>query len=85
MFEIQDLSGLAKIDSWEVRQNNKVTFRGSFKDVLRYTVHELGFDLRDFERSIQAIAYNGHNTLHFTNKRLNSTSYQPVPKMRKAG
>ena len=78
VYEIQDLTGFTKGDSWELRKSGLIAFRGGFKSTVRYAVHELGFDVNDFERAVTAIIYNGHNTLHFNrNKQLVSTSYTP--------
>ena len=85
MYEIQDLMGLQKGDQWEMRKDEKVVFRGGFKDVLRYAVHEHGFNLLDFERAVPSLL-RGHNTLTFSAaKRLMHTSYVEPKKQKKVG
>lgn len=84
MYLIQDMNPGG--DQWRMTKNNTVVFTGGFKSILRYAVGEQGFDIRDFEAAVSALIYNNHNTLEFnSNKRLISTSHQPIAKLRKTG
>ena len=86
VYEIQDVEGNLKGENWEMRKNHLIVHRGSFRTLVRFAVRDLGFDLHDFERAVQGMTYNGHNTLTFdSSKRLVSTSYQSTNKQKKTG
>ena len=86
MYEIQDVEGNLKGVNWEMRKNHVMVYRGTFRSVVRFAVRDIGFDVKDFDRAIQGMVYNGHNTLHFDfYKRLTATSYQPINKQKKTG
>lgn len=86
MYQVIDFTGFNKGDHWELRKNDQTMFCGKFRDVVRYAVNELGFDLKDFDTAVQPIVYNRHNTLEFDRyKRLVSTCYQQVGKSSKTG
>ena len=86
MYEVQDFCGFRQGDQWAVRKNGQVVFTGGFRATVRHCVLELGFDIQDFDRSIQSLIYNGHNVLHFDrHKKLTATSYQsPVNQKKRA-
>jgi len=86
MYEIQDMTGFQKGDQWRIKKNGVQVYDGGFKSTVRYAVTVLDFDLADFERSIQSIIYNGHNTLEFNSKRrLVATCYNAIQTTRKTG
>jgi hypothetical protein len=86
MFQVIDFTGFNKGDHWELRKNNQTLMSGKFKDIVRYAVAELGFDINDFDTAIQSVIYNSHNTLEFDrHKRLVSTCYIQVGKPKKIG
>ena len=81
MYQVQCLEGSIKSRDWKIIKNNYEICDGDFKTVVRFAVRDLGFDVNDFERAVQALIYNSHNTLTFDrNRRLVSTSYQPPRK-----
>lgn len=84
MYVIQDMAPGG--DQWRISKHGQTIMTSGFKDVLRYTVGKLGFDISDFERALHAIVELNHNTLEFDNSlRLRSTSFQPIQRNRKAG
>jgi hypothetical protein len=77
MYEVI-VGGFSNKDNWDVWKNDKLVFRGSCKEVLRYCVKDLGFLTEDFERAVSSLIYNSHNVLNFDRSRqLVSTAYKP--------
>lgn len=87
MYLVQDISGLSKTSNqWQVLKNGVVLFHGSFKEILKYCSHELGFNLNDFEQAVPAIVQHGHNTLEFnSNGKMVSSSAQAIRGRKKSG
>jgi hypothetical protein len=81
VYKVQDVAGKfgASGDQWQICKNDAVVAMGSFKEVLRICVYDLGFSPDGFERAVLDIVNNGHNTLEFNSKgKLIVTNYSAI-------